>query len=205
MANTSCVEKLFIASIAVFPLSTMNVSTMRNRDYRTEGFEAFKMRSSDVLTEPSISGIILKIRWIGRIDRRAQWRQLLYIDIEDLIAERNNFRVAIGTTWTVLGKRLTLPVFRLLRTYILSHGGFRTLSLLVCKMRARRRNSTYLRYDPDGGGKGRSKGRGRVRSLSRLCDPFSLLSRVMLPFSRCVCYSTVKEYRFCTSRWVRDN
>lgn len=28
----------------------------------------------------------------------------------------------------MLGKRLTLPVFRLLRTYVLSHGGFRTLS-----------------------------------------------------------------------------
>lgn len=26
------------------------------------------------------------------------------------------------------------------------------------------------------------------------------LSRVMLSFPRCVCYSTVKEYRFCTSQ-----
>lgn len=106
------------------------------------------------LPEPSISEV--NPEWqkrIGKAGRRMQWSQALYIDIEDLIAERNNFRVAIGTTWTVLGKRLTLPVFRLLRMYVLSHGGFR-YAFAECKMRARRRNSTYYGTIPSWGRKG---------------------------------------------------
>lgn len=79
-------------------------------------------------------------------------------------------------------------------TNVCSHPRRLSYAFAECKMRARRRNSTVLRYGSEWG---RKRG-GRVQSLSWLCDRFFFLSRVML--SRCVCYSTVKEYRFCTSR-----
>lgn len=63
-----------------------------------------------------------------------------------------------------------------------------------------------LRYDSElgrerGGGNGDEAGYDHSRGYAI----FFFLSRVMFSFPRCVCYSTVKEYRFCTSQWVRDN
>lgn len=126
---------------------------MKTLDYRIEGFEIKVLPIFCWTFYFWSKSRVTKIRRIGKAGRWTQWSQALYIDIEDLIAERNNFRVAIGTTWTVLGKRLTLPVFRLLRMYVLSHGGFR-YAFAECKMRARRRNSTYYGTIPSWGRKG---------------------------------------------------
>lgn len=126
---------------------------MKTLNYRIEGFEIKVLPIFCWTFYFWSKSRVTKIRRIGKAGRRTQWSQALYIDIEDLIAERNNFRVAIGTTWTVLGKRLTLPVFRLLRMYVLSHGGFR-YAFAECKMRARRRNSTYYGTIPSWGRKG---------------------------------------------------
>lgn len=46
-----------------------------------------------------------------------------------------------------------------------------------------------------GGGNGDEAGYDHSRGYA-----IFFLSRVMLSFPRCVCYSTVKEYRFCTSQ-----
>lgn len=176
-----------------------------NEDFWIIELKASRLKCFRYFAEPSISEV--NPEWqkrIGKAGRRMQWSQALYIDIEDLIAERNNFRVAIGTTWTVLGKRLTLPVFRLLRMYVLSHGGFR-YAFAECKMRARRRNSTYYGTIPSWGRKGGEEMGMRQGTIIVAAMRSFFLSRVMLSFPRCVCYSTVKEYRFCTSQWVRDN
>lgn len=51
-----------------------------------------------------------------------------------------------------------------------------------------------------GEGKGGRKWDEAGYDHSRGYAIFFFLSRVMLSFPRCVCYSTVKEYRFCTSQ-----
>lgn len=50
-----------------------------------------------------------------------------------------------------------------------------------------------------GEGKGEEMGMRQGTIIVAAMRSF-FLSRVMLSFPRCVCYSTVKEYRFCTSQ-----
>lgn len=57
-----------------------------------------------------------------------------------------------------------------------------------------------LRYDSElGKERGEEMGMRQGTIIVAAMRSF-FLSRVMLSFPRCVCYSTVKEYRFCTSQ-----
>lgn len=82
-------------------------------------------------------------------------------------------------------------------TNVCSHPRRLSYAFAECKMRARRRNSTVLRYGSEWGRKRGEWGEAGYNHCRGYAIVF-FLSRVML--SRCVCYSTVKEYRFCTSR-----